>query len=374
METKTDFVGDKLRLARLLNGLTQQELGDMIAASRQFVHQLESDVRTPAEDVRQALNEVLHVKPDFFSSPINNDVKFEQCHFRKRKTTPVGLANRVLAFSTIFEQLVAFVNEHLELPTPNFPEAHPVGEKYTNAEIESAAQECRSRWGLGDGPISNVTRVLENAGVVITQFSGVSEKVDALSLNRKYPIIVRNDAKESVCRLRFDLSHECGHFVLHEGVETGDNVTESEADKFASAFLYPRSAFLKEFPDFSGRRIDWNLIYRLKIKRGVSARAIIYKAHQNELITAQQFRGCNVWLNKTGQTKKERHDEVIPKENPELIYGIFDALREQLGMSFNYIAEVLSIEPYMLSLVTGIVPEGDHTMSNIVPFSSKNLR
>lgn len=367
MENKNNFVGDKLRLARLLNGLTQQQLGEKISASRQFVHQLESEVRSPAEDVRQALFEVLQVKPNFFSTPISNEVKFEQCHFRKRKTTPVGVANRVLAFSTIFEQLVAFANEHLELPSPNFPEAHPAGENYSKFEIEEAAQECRKRWGLGDGPISNVTRVLENAGVVITQFSGVSEKVDALSLNRKYPIIVRNDAKESVCRLRFDLSHECGHFVLHEGVETGDNVTESEADQFASAFLYPRSAFLQELPDFRGKRIDWNRIYQLKILRGVSARAIIFKAHQNELITAQQFRGANVWLNKTGQTRRERHDEAIAKENPELIYGIFDALREQMGMSFSYISDVLSIEPHMLSLITGINYSSDRDMSNVVP-------
>ncbi len=121
MKVDNIFYGDKLRLARLLNGLTQQQLGESITASRQFVHQMESGVRQPSDDVLNALCETLQVKDSFFVSQIDNDVKFEQCHFRKRKTTPIGIANRVLAFSTIFEQLVSYINEHLELPAVNFP-------------------------------------------------------------------------------------------------------------------------------------------------------------------------------------------------------------------------------------------------------------
>ena len=361
------FSGEKLRLARLLNDLTQQELGDAIFASRQYVHQLESEVRTPADDVLNALYEVLKVKPSFFQTIINNEVKLEQCHFRKRKTTPVKMANRVLAFSTVFEQLVAFIKEHLELPDVNFPDVKQSGDRYSNIEIEKAAHECRKLWGLGDKPISHVTRALENAGVVITQYRGVSEKVDALSLNRKFPIIVRNDAKESVCRMRFDLGHECGHFVLHDGIETGDNITESEADKFASEFLFPRKSFVQEFPDFREKRLDWKLVYRLKLKWGMSARAIIYKAHHYDLITAQQFRGANIWLNKTGQSKTEKEDEKIPKESPELLVDIFDVFKRQLGMDFNYIADALAVDASLLTLITGIVPEDEEDLSNVVP-------
>lgn len=361
------FSGEKLRLARLLNDLTQQELGDAIFASRQYVHQLESEARTPAEDVLNALYEVLKVKPSFFQTVINNEVKLEQCHFRKRKTTPVKMANRVLAFSTIFEQLVSFIKEHLELPDVNFPIVKQTGDRYSNAEIEQAAYECRKLWGLGDKPISHVTRALENAGVVITQYQGVSEKVDALSLNRKFPIIVRNDAKESVCRMRFDLGHECGHFVLHDGIETGDNITESEADKFASEFLFPRKSFIQEFPDFKERRLDWKLVYRLKLKWGMSARAIIYKAHHYDLISAQQFRGANIWLNKTGQSKVEKEDENIPKESPELLFDIFETFKSQLGMNFDYIADMLAIDVTLLSLITGIKPDYEGNTNNVVP-------
>lgn len=368
MSSRNKFNGNKLRLARLLSGMTQPQLGELVSTSRQFIHQLESEVKQPADDVLNVLCEVLHVKHNFFFTPIDNEVKPEQCHFRKRRTTPVNLANRALAFSSIFEQLVSYIRKHLELPIPNFPILNSPSENYDNIEIEKAAEECRKLWGLGlDAPISNMTRALERAGVVITQYSGVSEKIDALSLNRKFPIIVRNDAKKSVCRLRFDLGHECGHFVLHDGVETGDRITESEADKFSSAFLFPRIAFANEFPDMKSRRLDWKLIYQLKVRWGMSARAIIYRAHYLDLITAQQYRSANVWLNKSKQTKVERYDDEISPETPELLPNAIELMKNELGISFQHIASKLSIDQKLLSDITGIIPSNEDHLKNVVP-------
>lgn len=364
-----NFYGDKLRLARLLNGMTQQELGDAVVASRQFIHQLEGDIRQPPEDMFFALCERLCVNKEFFFTPLNNDVKFEQCHFRKRKTTPVNLVNRVCAYSTIFEQLVNLIKQYIELPDPNFPDIDSNTSQYSNLDIENAAEACRKHWQLGlDTPLKNVVRTLENAGVVITTFSGVSEKVDALSLNRKHPIIIRNDAKESTCRLRFDLAHECGHFVLHNGIETGNAVTESEADKFASAFLFPRSAFVREFPKvfISNREASWEPIYKLKIRWGMSLRAIIYRAHYLRLISAQQYRAANVRLNKSGQSKRERYDDSIPLEKPELLKNSMDLLNDACGITFSKISEKLNISPEMLSIITGLeIPK--NADSNIEP-------
>ncbi len=364
------FLGEKLRLARLLNGMTLKELGDAVTASRQFIHQLEGDTRQPPEDMLYALCEALSVRKDFFYQELENDVKFEQCHFRKRKTTPVGLANRVCSYSTIFEELIALLSEYIEFPEPNIPDLSNNADSYTNLEIEEAAETCRKHWELGlDNPIANITNVLENAGVVITSFSGVSEKVDALSLYRKRPIIIRNDAKESPCRLRFDLAHECGHFVLHSGTETGDTVTESEADRFASAFIFPRTVFVKEFPRnfIVNRESSWHSIYKLKIRWGMSLKAIIYRAHFLKIITSQQYRAANVRLSKTGQTKVEKYDERIEMEKPELLRSSIELLNNELGITFSKLAENLNITPDTLSTITGFpVPEYEEE-SNVEP-------
>lgn len=364
------FYGEKLRLARLLNGMTLKELGDAVTASRQFIHQLEGDTRQPPEDMLYALCETLFVRKEFFYEPLDNDVKFEQCHFRKRKTTPVGLANRVCSYSSIFEVLVEFLSSFIELPEPNVPDYSNNECSYSNTEIEIAAEKCREHWSLGlDNPIDNITNVLEQAGVVITTFSGVSEKVDALSLNRKRPIIIRNDAKESPCRLRFDLAHECGHFVLHNGIETGDSITESEADRFASAFIFPRTSFLNEFPrHFSpNSEASWGPLYKLKVRWGMSLKAIIYRAHFLKLISSQDYRAANVRLSKTGQTKMERYDDQIAMEEPELLRSAIKLINDELGINFSKIADTLHIESSMLSTITGIPIPSSETGNNVEP-------
>lgn len=367
--SEVDFYGEKLRLARLINGFKQQELGDLVSVSRQYVHQIESGLKTPGDDVLLALCESLYVQPRFFQTPLGNDVKFEQCHFRKRRTTPVGLAHRAMAFSTIFEALVLHIKDNLELPSANIPQAKSVGAQYSSDEIERAAEKCRKEWGLGlTAPISRMTRALENAGIMITHFSGVSEKVDALSVNRHSPIIVRNTSKESYCRMRFDLAHECGHFVLHDGIETGDIDTESEANRFASAFIFPRSAFKSEFPDMSSKkRIDWSKIYSLKVRWGMSARSIVYRANQLGLLSARQYRSANVYLNKTGQSKIERYDDLIQPEIPELLKDSLTLMREELGIGINHIADTLGVSVRLLQEVTGLVSELESGSENVVP-------
>lgn len=364
------FLGEKLRLARLLNGMTLKELGDAVTASRQFIHQLEGDIRQPPEDMLYALCETLLVTKEFFYQEFENDVKFEQCHFRKRKTTPVGLANRVCSYSTLFECLVEFLSNYIDFPEADVPDLSNNAETYTNTEIEEAAEKCRIHWDLGlETPIDNLTNILENAGVVITTFSGVSEKVDALSLNRKRPIIIRNDAKESPCRLRFDLAHECGHFILHNGLETGDSTTESEADRFASAFLFPRTAFINEFPRsfVATRESSWRPLYQLKLRWGMSLKAMIYRAHFLKLISSQQYRAANVRLSKTGQSKIERFDEQLTKEKPQLLQESFELLSTEVGITFTKIADSLHITPEMLSTITGMPIPVEESGSNVEP-------
>jgi len=336
-----------------MSGLTLQELGDKVGVTRQYINQLETGAKQPANDLTSALSEILKVTNSFFLKEVKNDVKYEQCHFRKRKTTPVGLANRVLALGTIFEEIVDIIDEYLELPETNFPDVE-LNNNYPEESIERAAENCRKLWGLGlDTPILNMIRVLENNGAVITSFKEISEKVDALSMNRKRPIIVRNGGKESCSRMRFSLAHECGHLVLHQGIETGCSITEKQADAFASAFLFPRKAFLKEFPAcITPTRIRWEELYSLKLRWKISVRAIIYRAHYLGLMTSQQYRTANVHLNKTGQSKSEFYDDEIPMEEPEILSAAIDTLYEH-GISIFEIADRIGVSEEIIAQLTG---------------------
>ncbi|WP_419235951.1 helix-turn-helix domain-containing protein [Serratia fonticola] len=343
-----EFIGDRLRLARLLKGYTLQEVGDAACVTRQNIHQLESGARNPSDDVAKALAEFLGVKEDFFFKPLETEVKSEQCHFRKRKTTPVNVANRVLAFGTIFEQLVSNLHEQLELPRPDFDilEKYNISAKEFDASIiEKAAEKARLHWGLGlNSPIDSMTRVLESAGAIVVFIDDPSDKVDALSMNRKYPVVIRNTAKDNTCRMRFDLAHECGHLILHQGIETGDSKTEKEADMFASAFLFPRTAFMKEFQKcMVGSKPIIRKIIELTLTWKVSTKMIIYRARSLNLITAVDYRSLNIFLNNKGYTKKEPYNDLINDSDPELLRDALEVLHRELGITVDMLADKLGL-------------------------------
>lgn len=356
------FQSEKLRLARLINGLSQSDLAEKVGVTRQYIHSLEIG-KTPSDDLVLALASLLNVQTNFFFSPVINEVREEQCHFRQRKTTPQITTQQVIAHGTILEYLVTYLDKVLTLPPMDFIHV----EAHTDEEIEEAADKCRIHWGLGFGPISNMCRVLENAGAVITYFEGVSDKVDALSINRPRHIVIRNTFKESIPRFRFDLAHECGHLIMHQGMETGDDVTENQANRFASAFLMPRTTFSTEFPRMTSR-LDWRAIYELKLRWKTSAAAILRRAKDLKLIDEVQYYNGNRYLSKTGQRKAEYYDERIPEERPELIENAINAYFDAYTLSSADLANEISITPTLLTKLTGIsFSEANERRGNVIP-------
>jgi len=356
------FVGERLRLARVALGLTLDQLGARVSATRQYLNQLEQGVKMPTEEMAEALAAALGVSARFFNLPADPGIRPEQCHFRKQRTTPVSIVSQVLARGTLLDGFVSRLDSELDLPPVSFPDI-PVT---STADIEDAADEARRHWKLGTGPVSNMMRVVENAGAVVSFFGGVSERVDALSIDCRRPMIIRSEAKPAACRLRFDLAHEAGHLIMHRGVQTGDKPTEDQANRFASAFLLPRASFVHEFP--RSRFLDWSTIYDLKLRWKVSAAAILRRAYDLKLVSADQYRTGYIHLSKTGQKRIERYDDVIPAEEPELLPSAIHALELEFPGSVGRIAAGAGLEPEMFSYVSGLdLPASGTGGDNIVP-------
>jgi Zn-dependent peptidase ImmA (M78 family) len=348
MKDRIVFNGDNLRNARLMSGISLNELGERVSTTRQYIHQLETtDNKAPTKDLIDALAYELDVEPRFFCYPIGNQVKEEECHFRKLKTTLVSSRRESAARATLMNKLVETLEAYLELPAVNFPQF----EISSLGDSEAASIECRKYWKLGDGPIKNMIRVAENAGAIVSTFGGVSEKIDALSLNRGRPIIILNTTKNAP-RIRMDIGHEMLHIIGHDGVETGDRDTEAQADHFASHFLLPRAALIREYTSRSKTRIDWNSIYSIKVKWGISARAVVYRLNQYSMITPSQYRTANIYFSKTGQTKEEFYDEKIPRNLPELLPSSLMLLLKSYGRNFGGLLNELGIKTEFLVNLT----------------------
>lgn len=102
--------------------------------------------------------------------------------------------------------------------------------------------------------------------------------------------------------MRFDLAHELGHLLLHEGIVTGCRETESQTNHFAGAFLLPRTIMLKYFPKMISPtgRFSWNKISEFKMLFKVNKSAILYRAKQLSLITEAQYRKGVIHLKNNG--------------------------------------------------------------------------
>lgn len=347
MSSKTLFYGDNLRLARLMSGISLNELGERVGTTRQYIHQLETTDKIPSKDLVSALAFELNVEKGFFTTPIGNQVKEEECHFRRQKSTLVSSRRECTAWATLLNKLIDSLEKYLDLPSVNFPQI----EATSLYEVERAASNCRKHWGLGDGPITNMVRVVENAGAIVSCLGDISEKVDALSLHRGRPIILVNPSK-STPRLRMDIGHEAAHIILHNGIETGDRETEGQADYFASHFILPRQALIQGYKSRSRTRIDWNAIISMKIQWGISIRAIIFRLNQAELISPSQYRTANIHLSKNGWTKSEEYDDNIPEEKPELLPTGISLLCSSYGSNFGGLLKELNISLDFLAKLT----------------------
>jgi Zn-dependent peptidase ImmA (M78 family)/transcriptional regulator with XRE-family HTH domain len=352
MEKKLSVAGEQLRLARLAYGYSLEMLGELVGATRQYLHLLETGARTPSDDLVLALSDVLGVTPGFLANPIPSTVRPEQCHFRGQVTRPAAVTSQVLARGTLLDRFVSGMEQYIDFPEVSFPDIPAASME----EIEVAAEQSRLHWGLGlTGPITSMMRVVENAGAVVTYFGDLSERVDAFSMDRRRPILVRSSLKESLCRQRFDFAHEVGHLIMHRGLQTGDRTTEDQAHRFASAFLFPRGAFLREFP--RRRSIDWLGLYQLKRRWKVSVRAIIRRAYDLGLLSPAQYRTANIHLVKTGQAKVERYDDdpSFPVEQPELLPAAIEHIDAMMIGGILAIGQEVGFAKPMVELVTGAV-------------------
>jgi Zn-dependent peptidase ImmA (M78 family) len=138
-----------------------------------------------------------------------------------------------------------------------------------------------------DAPISEVGRVMEHAGVFLVSHLAESSQVDAFSRDGSTAIVFLNQSVQSTSRWIFDIGHECGHLVMHSGMQTGTDETESAADGFAGAFLLPWVAFAREFRTSP---FSWNHVFKLKKRWKASAAAIIKRAYDLKLIDAVEYR------------------------------------------------------------------------------------
>lgn len=322
---QASFQPKRLQQARFLKRMTLAELGVRGDITRQSLSQFERGERSPAPDTLAKLADVLAMPVEFFLRPFGRleSGRRSLVHYRSlTRTRDIILERqRATALLELSAAVIDSIEDHIDYQGATVPSLLSSGDDVLSMDgeaIEQIAMETRKKMGLGDGPISDLTLLIENQSVpiVYTPLPPGMEGLSAWFEDR--PVIVAS-SEASYARSRTNVAHEFGHLVLHRGIGDGDeidketfNIVESQAWRFAGAFEMPAASFLSEIYS-----VSLDALRTLKEKWGVSVAMMIKRLSVLGVIGEDQTRYLNIQLRQRGWHKKEPGDDR-PREKSRL--------------------------------------------------------
>lgn len=348
----------RLRDARKFLRLSQEELGDKIGVTRQAVSQFERGDRKPDAATFAAIVNALDQPSGFFTTDdAPNFGKFSTRFYRKfgsdtvrRREACDTSAEWLVQVAKVFDNAINYP----DVKIPNYDLA-----EFGEDGIDDIAEQVRSDWGLGLGPISNVLALLESHGVIVCRYEMTGENVEAFSFwNGSRPFIFMASEKTAGVRSRYDLAHELGHLVLHRHIDSADienkdflKEIERQADRFAGAFLLPKHSFPNEV--FTPRL---DAFVNLKMRWRVSVQAMIYRCSDLGIFDDAQILNMRKQVSFRKWRTKEPLDDpsIIPLEMPRLLSKAFDLVAKSGRMGVEELKQAIPINPRIIEAMCNL--------------------
>ena len=246
-----------------------------------------------------------------------------------------SLAARVNLLRMYIQDLIRSV----DMPEPRFS---PISLKELGKTPREVALEMRVLWNIPRGPIQNLTKLMEDAGVLVLHWDFGTNKIDGLSIyevDQAPPLILLNRSMPGD-RQRFTLAHEFCHVLMHHNLQTlpPDDI-EDEANDFASEFLMPAADIRAHL----GASPTLRTLANLKPHWRVSIGALIERAASLNRISEWQHR--SLWMQMASNGWKLREPIEISGETPRLFDELIQFHIRELGYTLPQLCEgVLGIK------------------------------
>lgn len=366
----------RLKEARFAARLTQTELAEKAGVKRQSVSYYEMGEKVPEPETMVALAKALGQPISFFTRPDREVFGPLSANFfrkvgpdtKRRYAACEVYARWMVETASLFASVVTFPPVAL----PNF-EPRGGANTYEEEEIEAHATSVRESFGLGVGPISNVVRLLETKGVLVTRIAVPDEKIEAFSFwSGPRPFVFLASDKSSAARSRYDAAHELGHLVLHKWV-TAEEIAdkprleqiEREADRFAAAFLLPAQSFPNEV--YVPRAAAF---VELKRRWKVSIQAMIYRCKDLGIFDEHQVTKLYKQISYNKWKTNEPLDKDLPLEQPILLNKIATLAIESGKRNAATVTTELGFDPSYIEQLAAL-PSGSLTPTNQAEFEPK---
>jgi Zn-dependent peptidase ImmA (M78 family)/transcriptional regulator with XRE-family HTH domain len=276
------FCAHRLRLAREARTLTQKDVGRRAGITSAAVSQLENAQYRPTESTVLRLADALNFPVGFFATgaPPSSRPELELVgadnHLSSLRLVTSIQRREVLSIAHLVRDVSDALAGLVRLPGRNVP-LFSLGEDVDPADIELCAAAVREAWELPPGPVADVVRVMERNGIVAARRRICNRSVRAFSAPfSDHLVVVLNQSDRRRVQDRYSAAHEAGHLTMHRaGRTTASSAVEMQAHRFAVAFLMPACDIRDELP----ARADWPYLLTLKLRWGVSMRALLHRAN-----------------------------------------------------------------------------------------------
>lgn len=317
-----DLQPARLEQAIDARGLTKGQLASLVGVAAPTVSKWCKGDQSPEAETFDRLASVLNVQPEWLTrAPLPTVSK---PLFRSNASALKSARSKLEARTEWTQEVAYLLEDFVDYPVVNLPVREFLDpEQISSADIETAAEECRSLWQLGRGPIQNLALAAESAGILIVREETEISAIEGLSswstlLGR--PIVVLSADKANAFRSRFDLAHEIGHLILHKHIPRAEqldryNQMEKQAHRFAAALLLPAEPFAGEV------RVPPSLdnLLILKQRWGASVAAMMMRCHALGLLSDDEKLSLFKRRSARWGSKAEPGDDKWVPESPRLL-------------------------------------------------------
>lgn len=337
MKTVTRLVPHNLTFFRELRGATIMDLANALEVSRQAVSNWESGQRSPDFWTVKRLAAFLKIPYSLLVTEQQQLSEGNLTLFRSKVAVPKRLMTSYDHQLKIYGALVSELSQLVKFPDfilDSIISKDTTFKILSEEYIEDTARKVRDHFGMQDGPISNVTALLERAGIHVAFVEQSGTGINALTkeINGNF-LVMLNIADQSAVRIRFSLAHELGHILLHSHYSESSYKSkemhkrlEAEANMFASSLLMPREGFLLDVirPTFGG-------LLALKPHWKVAIQAMAVRLKQLCIIDNQQEVQIFKEISRKYSRKNEPYDfglNSIDVEYPTLMNSAIEYLED----------------------------------------------
>jgi Zn-dependent peptidase ImmA (M78 family)/DNA-binding XRE family transcriptional regulator len=298
-----EIFGQRLLNARRQAGLSQDQLVELIRerVKKTAIAKYERGEMMPETEVIETLAKALNKSIDYFFRPftvIVSDVAF-------RAKSSLG-SKKAESLKNI---IVSKIERYLELEkllNMNSGFENPLKGIFirTPEDVEKAAVKLAAAWNLGSEGMWNVIGMLEDNGIKVIEIDA-DEDFDGYSAytNIVIPVIVLRGKGSTTERKRLTALHETAHLLLRFEEGLADVEKERYCHRFAGAILMPSATLYRELGKFRSL-ITQRELGLLKDKYGISAKAIVVRAYQLNIISKYLYIKL---LSEINADKYERH-------------------------------------------------------------------